>query len=198
MQLHNLLDTARLQIPEPTRAITARVRVRDGKGDTFMVDAPALLAFVDDRAAAAARREADEILGREAAEAREAYFRKHQELPAPQPPQALDVERRILCEITMLHRALRDPDDRDKPLARSAEELRGALVDSERRRLWSAYEMLVAEEFPPDITDAEFAALVEDAKKKSLADLVSSTGSAPILRALPYLVGLFGQSPTRT
>jgi hypothetical protein len=56
------------------------------------------------------------------------------------------------------------------------------------------YDRWCAEEFPERVDEDTFEALVEEAKKKSLGDLLSSRESSEILRALPSLVAHFGKS----
>jgi hypothetical protein len=83
-------------------------------------------------------------------------------------------------------------------LAESADALKLALVRREAARAWAEYQTFEFEEYPPFITPEEEAALVEEARKKSLADLLSSGSSSRILQGWGSLRAAFGRSPTPT
>lgn len=87
----------------------------------------------------------------------------------------------------VLFRALRDKDDVRQPFADSVDELKDALVLAEASHVWREYLAFDEEEFPEVVDEETLNALVEEAKKKSLADLLSSSGYAVVRRCLPGL-----------
>lgn len=97
----------------------------------------------------------------------------------------------------ILHAALRDADDGSKPFAKTVMELRNALVFEEARRLLTEYDKWVDEEFPAAVGDDDMAALMEDAKKNSMVDLLKSYGYKQTLTALRSLAATSGKLPTQ-
>ena len=109
------------------------------------------------------------------------------------PPDRLRDERTFY----LLHAALRDADSPKDALAASVLLLRRALVLEEAQRIQQEYDQWIAEEFPPHVSDEEMKQLIEDAKKNSLADLLTSYGYKRTLSALRSL-GTSGAVPTQT
>jgi hypothetical protein len=123
----------------------------------------------------------------------EALKHMRKQYPDGIPPERLAEEERY----QILAEALRDSEEPRKSFAGVAQ-LRTALVSSVAHELWQQYVSFLEKEFPPIIDAVEFAKLVEDAKKKSFSDLLSSIGSVKLLRALPGLTYLFAGSQTQT
>lgn len=77
-----------------------------------------------------------------------------------------------------------------KPLCESVDELRRSLIIGEMQKIAAEYEKYVAEEFPPTISDEDFAKLVDEAKKKFLPDLLIEYGYAHVQRLVSSLADL--------
>jgi hypothetical protein len=92
----------------------------------------------------------------------------------------------------LLAKALRDADSPSDAFAASVMQLKSALVLDEAKRVFDEYEAWIAEEFPDSVDEETFKKLVEDAKKKSLNDLLTSYGFATIHRALGSLAAHSG------
>lgn len=97
----------------------------------------------------------------------------------------------------LLHAALRDPDPPGGPFAQTVTELRNSLVLEEARRVFEEYDRWVDEEFPAAVSEEDMTALIADAKKNSLADLLTSYGYKRTLTALRSLA-TSGAYPTPT
>src|SRR5262249_39368698 len=93
----------------------------------------------------------------------------------------------------LLFEALRDEEidanGQYRRLAATVDELRSSLVLRECQRLHEEYEEYVAEEFPRVISKDEMAKLVEEAKKNSLSDLLTSYGYEKLVALATYLAG---------
>jgi hypothetical protein len=63
----------------------------------------------------------------------------------------------------------------------------------ECQRLSEAYEQWIAAEFPPSISNEEWEKLVEDAKKKSPSELLTSYGYEKALSVISFLAGRSGR-----
>lgn len=177
MNLSDLLDSPQAHHVNP-RPIVFRIAGRNGKGVAVKVEeAKAVLRFVDEQARSEAYRDADKAL-------REFY----RDAGAEPPIDRLIQERNY----HVLFRALRDADDPSKPLAATVLQLRSVLVLDEARRIFDEYDRWVGEEFPEFIDADKFKALVEDAKKNSFPDLLTSYGSDLIRRAMPSLLAALG------
>lgn len=98
----------------------------------------------------------------------------------------------------LLHAALRDADSPSDPFAVSVMKLRNSLVREEAQRIYKAYEDWIEEEFPAHVDDAEMAKLIEEAKKNSMLDLLTSYGFKRTLSALRSLAATSGEPSTRT
>lgn len=164
----------------PTKSVKFKVLGENSQSEQVIADARAELRFVPEDEAVECRDTAERVLRKKFADA----------IPAD-----LLLDERAF---QLLQRALRDADDPRQPFAASVTELRSGLQRREANRLVNVYEQWVAEEFPEQVDDDIFEQLVEEAKKKSLADLLSSHESSTILRALPSLVAHFGKSPMLT
>lgn len=93
----------------------------------------------------------------------------------------------------MLCEALRQPEQEGgiyPKLCSTVLELRTALVFPEAKRLWSEYNTYLAREFPEAPDDETWKQLLEDAKKNSLSDLLTSYGYGRVSQALSSLAGL--------
>lgn len=174
MKLGDILSGSGSCRPAPTRLASFKVVGYDNAHGRVVADATARLTFVDERSRLDALAEVNADLAK-----------THKTEPAT-------AARRSDEEIFhVLFRALKDADDPRQPFAESVTALKNALVISVARELWEEYSAFVAEEFPPWIDEEEFKALVEEAKKKSLSDLLSSPSSSQIRRAMPSLVAHF-------
>lgn len=181
MKLSDFLNAQGRARPAPTRPINFKVLGRDQRASVMVADASAELAFVPEGARQEALRDADKIV-------MDAYG------SATVPTDRREDERAY----HVLYRALRDKDDPRQPFADSISELKGALVLPEAQRLYNEYKQFEAEEFP-DIVDAEmFERMVEEAKKNSLSDLLSSFGFDVVRRSMPGLISRLGKSLTQT
>lgn len=113
-------------------------------------------------------------------------------------PGKLPTERVISDEETfhLLFHALHQPEPGASGaysrLCDTVDELRMSLVLNEADRLTMEYHRYMALEFPPYVSDKEFEELVDEAKKKSLADLLTSYGFEKCARALTSLAGRAG------
>lgn len=181
MKLHDFLTAQGRSRPAPTRPVTFKVLGVDQRMQGLVAEAQAELAFVPESVRQEALRDAERVI-------RETYG--EDSIP--------DDRREDERSYHVLHRALRDKDDVRQPFADSVKELKNALVLSEARRLWIAYQQFVEEEFP-DIVDAEtFERLVEESKKTSLPALLSSFGFDAVRRSMPGLLARLRTSPTPT
>lgn len=167
----------------PTRSVSFRAcGTAPGGVEKMIAEVSACLAFVNEGARAEAIRDANDYLLK---------FYRGQPIPA----QAREDEETY----HILNLALRDAGDPRQPLcANGVDELRQALVLHVARELWVAFTAFMAEEFPSQVSAETFGELVEDAKKKSLPDLLSGYGFSTILRSLPSLAAALGTSPTQT
>jgi len=165
----------------PHHKVTFKVIGKDRQGSQVVADASAVLAFVSEDDRKECWREADR-------ETRKKY-------PDGDAPEAVTSDERcyhLLC------RALRDEDDPRQPFAGNVGELRRALSANTFVELMRTYNEFCADEFPPHVDVDTFEKLAEEAKKKSLLDLLSQYDSWTILRALPSLVARFGKLKTET
>ena len=137
-------------IPAPTHPVIFRALARDAHGEQYVVDANAVLAFVD------------EDQRDRAIDAAEAEIRlKYPDASAPAE------KRRNAVAYQILLYALRDAEDPRVQLAATVEELRKALVQPVATRLYSEYIAFVDEEFPATPAEGDFAGMVDDAEKNS-------------------------------
>ena len=136
--------------PAPTHPVTFRALARGTRGDRYVVDTPAMLAFVDEDEREAAL---------DAAEA--AVRRVYPDGTAP------EEKRRNAVAYEILLRALRDAAEPRAQLAASVEELRKALVQPVATRLYADYIEFVEREFPATPTAKQFEELAEEAEKNS-------------------------------
>ena len=94
---------------------------------------------------------------------------------------------------SLLFHALHQPDPDEKGryarLCETVAELRSALVLPEARRIADAYDRYLSEEFPSRLSDEEWNRLLEEAKKNSLSDLLTSFGYESAQTALSFLAG---------
>jgi hypothetical protein len=72
-------------------------------------------------------------------------------------------------------------------------EVRHSLVFEEARRLHQEYNKFIAAEFPPKISDEEFDKMVDEAKKNSASDLLTSFGFEKCVALLSSLAGRSGR-----
>jgi hypothetical protein len=180
MQLGNILDAARNQ-RAVTRLVKFKIVATNRQEQRTTAAVEALLAFVaaDDHQEALVR-------------AQEALAKRF-----PSRPLSANV---VLSEeqYHFLALALRDSADPAKPFASSVDDIRLAIPGPVAAVLMSEYQRFVDEEFPDIVEDDEFEKLVEDAKKKPFADLLTSYGFSQIQRALGSLAARSGASLTRT
>lgn len=171
MRLGDFLD-APATIPVVQRLVTFRLVGTNRSGERVKHEqAQALLWFVTEWQRQEAYRDADKALA-------EIYKDR------PIPVDRLIDERNY----HVLFRALRDPSPPHPTFADTVLQLQNALVIDEAQHVWSEYERFREEEFPSHIDEKAFAALVEEAKKNSLSDLLTSSGSSLIRRAWPSLL----------
>lgn len=145
-----------------------------GSGEHVTTSAKAILAIVSEEERMLAQRDANEaVISRygERHPVGEAFYDEH--------------------VFQMLARAMRDADDPRGNFA-TADELRKALARPVAMELYSTYLDYEREEFPDRIDEAMMKKLVDDAKKKSAADLLCAYGSSLILKALPTLARACG------
>jgi acyl-CoA reductase-like NAD-dependent aldehyde dehydrogenase len=136
--------------PAPTHPVSFKAIARGVRGDEYLVDTTAVLAFVDEEKADAAL---------DAAEA--AIRAKYPDGAAP--PE----KRRNAIAYQMLLHALRDAEEPRAQLASTVEELRKALVKPVAVRLYAEYVAFVDKEFPPLPTTAQLGELAKEAEKNS-------------------------------
>jgi hypothetical protein len=179
VQLGDLMRAGDGVFRAPTRPVAFKAIGRDGEGNRIVRDVAAVLEFVDEDDRETARIEAEKEL--------------RKSFPAGDPPADVLNDARAYRVLLL---ALRDADDPRKPFALSFPELRRSLHHLEARRIYLDYLDWCDLEFPSQIDDDQFDALVEEAKKKSFGDLLSSHDSLLIVRALPSLVARFGKSTT--
>jgi hypothetical protein len=175
VNLTELLDSPQAHHVNP-RAATLRVVGKNSQGESVKVEAaPVVFRFVTEQERAEAYRDAD-------AEVRKTY--KDRDPPIDR----LVTERNY----HLLLRALRDSSDPTKPLFASALQLRNSLVLEEAQRVFAEYDGWISDEFPPSIDDETMKKLIDDAKKNSLSDLITSYGYEQIRTALPSLAAQSG------
>ena len=111
-----------------------------------------------------------------------------------------DVRDETTYQILLLALRDSDPDSvgRHPPFATSVDELRSALVLSVAQEMWEEYQRYLAEEFPAFVDKETWEALVADAKKGCLTDLLTEYGSGKRRQALISLVVHSGESLTPT
>lgn len=176
MKLADILDSPQAHHVNP-RPVKFRIAGVNSRGEQVKAEeASACFRFVSEQERAEAYRDGD-------AEARKLYG------SGVEPSLDRVVAERNYC---ILFRILRDADDPKTAFAASVLQLKNVLVLDEAKRLFDEYETWVAEEFPDTIDEETFAKLVEDAKKKSLSDLLTSYGFKAIRRALPSLASHSG------
>ena len=179
MNLLDFLQTAGSNPPAPFEPVSFEILHQAASGESHKISCNAVLVCISEK-------------DRQKAMA-EALKKCRKDYSEGIPPVRLAEEERyhILAE------ALRDADDTRKAFT-SVGQLRASLVSSTMADLWESFTNFLDREFPPVISKEEFAQLVEDAKKKSLGDLLSSMSSAKMTRSLPGLVYLFANSQTET
>lgn len=166
----------------PTRPVRFKVIGKRANGEQVVADAEAVIAFVPESQRVESRVAADKAL--------------RMSFPDGNAPADLLNDERVYH---LLLKCLKDSDDHRQPFAMTVDELKGSLHRRVAVDLYTAYEKFSADEFPEEMDVDTFEQLVEEAKKKSLCDLLSSHGSELILRALPSLAAHFGKSqPTPT
>lgn len=136
--------------PAPTHPVTFKALARGPRGDRYVVDTPAVLAFVD---------EDERETALDAAEAAVRHVYADGSAPAE--------KRRNAVAYEILVRALRDPNEPRAQLAGSVEELRKALVQPVATRLYADYIEFVEREFPATPTRQQFEELADEAEKNS-------------------------------
>ncbi len=179
MNLGDFLTNASSIPPAPQEPVEFVILHTDQMGETRKIPVNASLACMTEKTRAKCLREA--------------LVHCRKEYPDGIPSTRLEEEE----QIQMLSEALRDADDPRKAFS-GATQLRSVLTTHERTEIWARYESFMAREFPASVTAEEFQKLVEDASKKSLPALLSSTEFSKIQRALPALVYYFATHPTPT
>jgi hypothetical protein len=181
MNLGDFLSNASSSPPLPAEPVSFTALHVNVTGDTLKVPVNAVLVCISEK-------ERQECLRRALVHCRKEY-------PSADgiPPERLAEEERF----QMLAEALRDADDPRKAFAHVLQ-LRSVISPHEVTKLWQTLEAFMQREFPPIIDAAEFEKLVQDAKKKSLPDLLSSTGYLILSKALPVLALYFQNAPTHT
>lgn len=165
----------------PTKRIKLKVLGANASGEQTVADAEAVLSFVPEHEREEARIEAERSLAKQ--------------YPGLVPEPVLHDAR----VYHLLQRALRDADDPRQPFAEGGVvQLKRALHQRTALDAYVAYERWCAQEFPEQVDEDVFEQLVEEAKKKSLVDLLSAHDSSRILEAMPSLVAHFGRSRTQT
>lgn len=170
-------------IPLRGRPISFRAVRRqavDDVGADVAVDVRALLRLVNEADRAEAIADADRAVNSRLK-------------PGEQAPDGAREEERVFH---ILFRALRDVDPPHGALCATVEELRGALTLPAANDLWAEYNRFMQEEFPPYVDADEFRRLVEEARKRPLADLGKSFDSVTVRRSLLALGALLLPSET--
>jgi hypothetical protein len=176
MKLGNILRTAGTARPVNPRPVEFIAKGTNGEFRPVVAPVKAVLVFLDEdqrqaiqveARASIARRFPDKVVPEGVVRDEEAYHRLFHALR--------DAE----ADACGLHGRLADTVD----------ELRAALVLPEAQRLVAEYDRYLAEEFPPVIDDETWKKLVDDAKKNSLSDLLTSYGFESVSRALSSLAG---------
>lgn len=164
----------------PTKHIKFKVLLHTADGQRTASDASAMLVFLDDN-------ERDQAIAA-ADKASEARYGGNP------PVDAREGERQYY----ILAAALRDEEDTRVSFAKDVAELKRSLHAIDRARIYEAYIDFLAEEYPVEIDEATWKALVDDAEKKSLRDLLMLYGSSQIRRVVMPLAGRYGAPPTVT
>lgn len=183
MKLGNFLERSRKgqATPAPTRPVKFRVLSKDSNGERTIVEASAVLAFVDDE------------------ERREALIAAEKSLREEFPTGEIPSERlKEEYAYHVLARALRDEEDTAAQFATDVKQLRRALHSMDRVRIYDEYVAFIADEFPEDVDQDTLEKLVEEAEGKSLRALLSDYGYSQIRAALPSLAARYGTSQTGT
>jgi len=176
MKLHEFLDQANDDNLAPAKPVKFKVIGSNAKGHQTTMDASAVLVFVPEHARQRALLEAEKAM----------HAESDGKVISPDRQDDENIYH-------ILFEALRDESDHRTYFARNFKELKLALVKPVAKELYTTYTHWVSEEFPASIDDAQFDALVEEAKKKSLVDLLSCTEFSTILRVLPSLAALYGK-----
>lgn len=165
----------------PTKPVKFKVLGQNNRGEQIIADAEAVLVLVPE-------------------EEREAALIDSEKAMRKQFPDGIVSPDRLLDSHAYhtLAIALRDTDDAAALFAPNVPALKGALHKNVARALYEQYLEFCNDEFPEVVDDETFAAMIEDAKKKSLPDLLSQYGSSTMKRAWGSLVAHFGTSPTPT
>jgi hypothetical protein len=162
--------------PVSPRRVAFQVIGHDEQMRLLKARAEAVLVFVDEH-----KRNGCRVKAREAV---------HKRFPNQDVPPGVLVDEE---EYQLLFEALREasPDDKGRypHFASTVEELRSSLMLRECQRLRAQYDQYCAEEFPPVISKEDMAKLVEEAKKNSLSDLLTSYGYERSIAALSTLAG---------
>jgi hypothetical protein len=176
MQLGDFLQNAGSDNPAPSKTVTFKiVNSNPSTGELRQIEVTASLVFV-------AEHKRQEAL-------RNALLETRKSFPDGNIPAA-----RLSDEETyqILALALRDSDDPRKFFS-SVQQLKACLVRPVAEELISIYDAFMSAEFPAWIDKEQFEKLVQDAQSKSLADLLLSTDSLTVLRALPGLAYHFAK-----
>lgn len=136
--------------PAPTHPVTFKAIARGTRGDEYLVETPAVLAFVDEDKRDLALDAADTAL-------RAVY---------PDGSAPAEKRRNAVAYQILLH-ALRDADEPRAQLASTVEELRKALVQPVATRLYAEYMAFIEREFPATPSADDFHDLVDEAEKNS-------------------------------
>jgi hypothetical protein len=176
MKLGNFLRAAGSARPINPRPVTFHAKGRDEQMRLVKAKVEAVFIFVDED-------QREELRVR----AREVLHKKFGERPIPDGVMRDEEAYQLLFDA--LHEAEPNKDGQHPRLADTIDELRGSLVLRECRRLNEEYEQYVAEEFPPTITDEEWSKLVEEAKKNSASDLLTSCGYEKAISVMSFLAG---------
>tara|TARA_R110000868_G_scaffold193723_2_gene438891 strand:+ start:94 stop:633 length:540 start_codon:yes stop_codon:yes gene_type:complete len=162
------------------RVVNLKVIGTNSAGDPVQVDATARFRFVDEQ-------ERSDVL----AKADEEVTKRYAGRPVPGDRQ---IDERSYY---MLHAALRDADNPRSAFAETPLALKRSLVLEEAQRVYREMGLWLAEEFPESISEEDMAKLVDEAKKNSLLDLLTSSGFKRTLSVLRSLAGS-GAQPTQT
>lgn len=175
MKLGNFLRAAGKAHPINPRPVRFFAKGRDERLRLVKAEVSAVFIFVDED-------QREELRVR----ARESIQKKFGERPVP------DGVMRDEEAYQLLFEALHEEESKDGQHARLADtidELRSSLVLRECRRLNEEYEQYVAEEFPPQVSNEDFQAMVEESKKNFAPDLLTSFGYEKVVSLISFLAG---------
>lgn len=180
MKLGNFLRTAGTAKPVNPHPVTFYAKGRDDSLRLVKAKVEAVLIFLDEDERTALR-----------VQAREAAEKRFTGKVIPDGVYRDEESYHILFEA--LRQKAPNANGQHERLCDTIDELRSALVLREAQRLYGEYDLYLLKEFPPSIDDETWRKLLEEAKKNSASDLLTSYGFERVAAVLSFLAAQSGK-----